>query len=127
MSKSKDPRWVIVLRNTKTGKIFIWQTDGNPTQLLRRAHLYFKAILNNGEWTKEADDFIRARYPYVGAIPLVDRVSQLLCRRVSPNAIRGRYWRIKKVSPDDIQYPTQGPVGEGPHLTIEGAFNARSN
>lgn len=127
MAKSKDPRWVIVLRNTKTGKVFIWQTDGNVTQLLRRAHLYFKAILNNGEWSKEADDFVRARYPFVGAFPLVEPVSRLLCRKVSANAIRGRYWRIKKVSPDDIHYPSTSPEAEGPHLIIEGAFNARSN
>lgn len=126
MVKSKNPLWVIVLRNTKTGKTFIWETENGATDLLYRAHKYFVSIVRNNDWSREADDYIRERYPFVGAVPLVIPISKLLGRRVSPNAIRGRYWRIKKIGPDEIRYCDPDP-GEGPHLTLEGPSNARSN
>lgn len=120
---SEKFRWVVVLRNTETGKTFIWKNNVSATDILWRAHLYFKQIVQDHDWSKEADDYIRKYYHMHSVKQRVEICSKLLNRRVTMNAIRGRYWRLSKLSPDDVKYKTKvEPLP--PTTTLKVNFNA---
>lgn len=104
--------WTIVLRNHKTGKTMIWEADQMHVALGRMTE-YWRAI-NNHDWTAEADKVLRAQYGRMTPVELASVCSKLLCRRVTKNAVIGRYNRIKNLSPDDITYK---PVKEDLYIT----------
>lgn len=99
----EDPKtWTLVLRNSKTGKTYIWNAK-DLSDIMRRMNGYWREM-RNSDWSREADNYLRANYGRFPNRELASVCTKLLSRRVTINAVIGRYHRIKGVHPNEIQY-----------------------
>lgn len=90
------PRYILVLRDTKTGRSLIWK-DRSPLPLLRKARLHLKR--NTTDWSEEAENYLLQNYRTISATELAKRLSQLLCKKVTKNAVIGRYHLLQANRP----------------------------
>ncbi len=89
--------WILVLRNTKTGKSHIWQAKSFKG-ITRSFRLFLerKRAKDLGLWTKEAESFLWERYKTTSTSALAVPLSKLLHRKISKNAVIGHYYKMKK-------------------------------
>jgi hypothetical protein len=85
--------WVLVLRNTKTGKCRIWRAKA-ANGVMRKLRDYFNR--ENSCWTKKADTLLLEGYRKEGPTALVGPVSKLLRRTVTKSAVVGRHDRLQR-------------------------------
>lgn len=88
--------WILVLRNTETGKSHIWQSKKLFT--VTRAFKTFLArnrAKNLGLWTEEAEEYLWKHYRELPIEELVTTISRLLCRTVTKSAVIGYHHRMK--------------------------------
>lgn len=96
--------WVLVLRNTKTGKTFIWEED-KVLRVIHRAYTYWRSLQSN-DWSREADDYLLAEYGKgrFTRYQIAQTLSEILCRKITVNALIGRYHRIHNTRPCERNY-----------------------
>jgi len=98
----KNKTWTLVLRNSKTGKTYIWNAD-TLTQVIERMNRYWR-VMQNHDWSREADNYLRANYGRFPNRELASVCTKLLNRRITITAVIGRYYRIRGIDPDEIKY-----------------------
>jgi len=98
----ENKTWTLVLRNSKTGKTYIWHAD-NLARMLQRLNGYWRELKNN-DWSREADNYLRANYGKFPNRELASVCTKLLGRRITINAAIGRHYRIKGLHPSEIKY-----------------------
>jgi len=85
--------YVLVLRDTDAKVSRVW-TGRELNQVLRKVTAF--AFRQQYRWPKEADDYILANYLYKTATAIAEHLTKQLGRRVTKNAVIGRYNRLKR-------------------------------
>lgn len=85
--------FILVIRNTKTGESRVWQSK-RARDVVRRVTAY--VIRRGRTWSQDADEFILKNYGIMPTREIAGKLTGKLRRKVTKNAVVGRYRDLKK-------------------------------